>query len=705
MANKMDIGSLVTDLIVNDDKFKADLRSAASSVNSFSAKTNRYLAKAERQWTSLRKSVLNFRSGMVLAAGATGLGYLIKRNIDAADTIGKTADRIGISTDKLQEYRFMAERSGVETGKLDGALEAFTKRIGELKVGTGAMLTYLKKYDEELLNQLVATNTTGEALDIYINRMAGIENATDKAAFSSAAFGRSAGVGMTNVVKGGMKSVEELRATFERLGLAIDEHLIRGSATANDRLTDLSTVIKTQMTSAVISAAPSIAEIAEDMTSWVAQNQEFLRQDIPTYLGNIAQSLKLVSSAAGGAVGSVAFAAEWWAGLLYGPDTVMGRLKEQREDLQKELNKFQSATTGSDFTDKALAWVPGYITKEEAREGAKRLTANIALIDKTISDLQNRQQYAELNKIKDSWMLSQPDFSSFTPKAANIKTIQPKVTGLTEADKLAFISKANRNADIERLAAAADRIRQENQLNIEGWEARISLESDTIKDIQTLWNEHFQTEEQRLSDWYDVQREYIEKSIQDEEAKQKAIEQLTEVYYEKQKTEVKSLSNELENAMSGWASSWSSTLNEMVWGADTSFNDILKSYSKMVTQMMLQKYTIEPLFNTLTGGSSGNGLISKAAGAITGMFSGGFTPNFDNPVQFMAGGGTINEHIKGIGESGQLYEFGERGPEKVSPMNNLAQVDKESVTPELRVRNINVLDPSIVGDYLNVNRR
>jgi TfoX/Sxy family transcriptional regulator of competence genes len=34
----------------------------------------------------------------------------------------------------------------------------------------------------------------------------------------------------------------------------------------------------------------------------------------------------------------------------------------------------------------------------------------------------------------------------------------------------------------------------------------------------------------------------------------------------------------------------------------------------------------------------------------------------------MAEGGVINEHIIGRGQSGQMYEFGERGPERVTPM-------------------------------------
>jgi hypothetical protein len=45
----------------------------------------------------------------------------------------------------------------------------------------------------------------------------------------------------------------------------------------------------------------------------------------------------------------------------------------------------------------------------------------------------------------------------------------------------------------------------------------------------------------------------------------------------------------LRDAFTGWASSWSQTLNDMVWGAETSFSKILESFGRMITQMIIQK--------------------------------------------------------------------------------------------------------------------
>src|ERR671919_3064798 len=66
-----------------------------------------------------------------LAVAGGGLGALIDRSISAADAIGKTADKIGVGVEALQELRFAAKASGVEQQTLDMALQRFTRRAVE----------------------------------------------------------------------------------------------------------------------------------------------------------------------------------------------------------------------------------------------------------------------------------------------------------------------------------------------------------------------------------------------------------------------------------------------------------------------------------------------------------------------------------------------------------------------------------------------
>jgi hypothetical protein len=76
-----------------------------------------------RQAELLRTGIRTLGGALLGAATVGGLGALIDRSISAADAIGKTADKIGVGVEALQELRFAAKASGVEQQTLDMALQ------------------------------------------------------------------------------------------------------------------------------------------------------------------------------------------------------------------------------------------------------------------------------------------------------------------------------------------------------------------------------------------------------------------------------------------------------------------------------------------------------------------------------------------------------------------------------------------------------
>jgi len=127
-----------------------------------------------------------------------------------------------------------------------------------------------------------------------------------------------------------------------------------------------------------------------------------------------------------------------------------------------------------------------------------------------------------------------------------------------------------------------------------------------------------------------------------------------------------------KNAFDGWASDFSGTLNDMLWGAETTFADIATSFGKMLTQMVIQKEIMEPALKLFSGGGSGGGFdLGGILKGIGGVFTGASdVPAYEpGPFDFsMAGGGVINEHVVGLGlATGKSYQFGESGSEVVIP--------------------------------------
>ena len=263
-----------------------------------------------------------------IAAGG-GIALLINRSIAAADSIGKLADAIGVSTDTLQELRYAAGLAGVSTGQLDGALVAFSKRVGEARSGTGTLITLLQKMDPALLANVQAARTVDEAFETVMRRAASLGNTLDRNALLAAAFGRTAGPLMANLIDDGIQSLDALRERARDLGIVLDEELIRNAEKAKDEMDTLGTVISANVTRAVLGLAPALA----DLSTWLA--------NVAVDTGDAYEKLKLIAE------GDFNF-----EGLsLSATRRQVKDLREEMVELAKEINAMPDITPPAFFED------------------------------------------------------------------------------------------------------------------------------------------------------------------------------------------------------------------------------------------------------------------------------------------------------------------------------------------------------------------
>ena len=254
-------------------------------------KTKRAFSAVTRRLSAIKKSVFSLKGALVGAFGVAGVVSIArfgKAAIEAADKIAKTADAIGITTDALQEYRHAAELSGVETAKMDKAITDFAARLGELKIGSGAMTTQLKLHDKELLATLKSTTNVTDALNIYVDALAKTKDQSIKLALANAGFGRT-GKALVNIIKEGTGGLQRMREEARRLGLIISEDMLRGAEAANDQLTRMQKIIGVQLTNAILKLSPQIVALSQKfidglpgLIAWTTKALEFLNIIEPT---------------------------------------------------------------------------------------------------------------------------------------------------------------------------------------------------------------------------------------------------------------------------------------------------------------------------------------------------------------------------------------------------------------------------------------
>ena len=248
--------------------------------------------KTKQAFNSVSNQIKGLKAGALAIGGAVaaiGAGFVVaaKKTLDFADNLAKTADKIGVSTDALQELRVASDLLGVSQEQLESALGGLSKRLGELRAGTGSLKTFLDRTDPAFAQQLKSVTDNEEAFRLIIGRLEGYTNAQDRASLSAASFGRTAGLVFSNI------RIADLDAGIERarqLGLVIEEDLLRNAEKIKDEFTLAAEVIRVQFMSQMLTMMRDMnfKQIASDLIE-IAVNAMAATREVAKFFGLISR--------------------------------------------------------------------------------------------------------------------------------------------------------------------------------------------------------------------------------------------------------------------------------------------------------------------------------------------------------------------------------------------------------------------------------
>ena len=221
-------------------------------------------SQVQTKLSTLAKGLFSFKGALGGVLGVSGIGALVTTSLAAADAIAKTADKVGLSTDALQELRHAADLSGVSTGTLDMAMQRFSRRLGEAAQGKGELVGVLRQYNIAVTDSTGRTRKNTDVMDDLAEAIKNAGSDQERLRIAFKAFD-SEGAALVNMMKNGKSGMEEFRSEAQRLGLVLDEDLLRASERANDQITRLTKTIKTRFTAAVIENSDQIARMAEEL--------------------------------------------------------------------------------------------------------------------------------------------------------------------------------------------------------------------------------------------------------------------------------------------------------------------------------------------------------------------------------------------------------------------------------------------------------
>ncbi|MCJ8334567.1 MAG: hypothetical protein MJH10_10040 [Epibacterium sp.] len=229
------------DLVVNVTAKFDDFRAAMANVRADLDKTSTTVGNTKAAFVSSAAAIRKLAAPVAAvtaalgAASAAGFG-LASSTAKAGDSAAKTADRLGIGIEALQELRFAAERSGVSANQFDTALQRMTRRIAEAAQGSGAAKDAIEELGLDAA--ALATMTPDAALEAVADSMAHVADQSDRVRLGFKLFD-SEGVGLINTLAGGADGLEEMRQAARDTGAVISEDTARASEQFQDRMQDL----------------------------------------------------------------------------------------------------------------------------------------------------------------------------------------------------------------------------------------------------------------------------------------------------------------------------------------------------------------------------------------------------------------------------------------------------------------------------------
>jgi len=240
------IGELELNLRAKIGDLERDLKKAEGRANTAGKRIARNMQGAFKGIGAIRVKLGLLVFALVQIASLGPMKRLVEGSLEAADAIGKTADKLGISNSALQEFQFAAVQSGVKLETLNMGLQRFGRRSAEAASGTGEARDALKQLKIELTDGQGALRSTEALFVDSMKALADIENPLERVRLGFKLFD-SEGVALVNLAG----NLGELRDEAQKMGIVLDDEVIAKSSETKDTLSALAKVTSAQLTPAL----------------------------------------------------------------------------------------------------------------------------------------------------------------------------------------------------------------------------------------------------------------------------------------------------------------------------------------------------------------------------------------------------------------------------------------------------------------------
>ena len=339
----------------------------------------------DKALTTSQKKMASFAvNAAAVVAVAVQLGKTFAKVVTSVAEYGSTIDdasmRTGLSTDAIQEYKYIAEQVGT-------TLEAVTGAVGMMTRGLDTNKAKFAELGVQLNNADGSFRTTTDIFNDTISKLSSMTDETERDKMAFQLLGRSAQT-LIPILKQGAGGIEGLKKEAYDLGIILDEKAIKNADALGDSLLALKSSARGLGQSLITDITPALNNLVRGLTDFITNVLNTKKQleafkDAQSQQPKTLQDVRL-------ALSGVNTELEKQQGLLKSssnPDRILNaqteiarlqKLQTELRSLEKDLRLIESHKPKTAAEDAPILKITE--TTEEIQASADKLTEYLGLL-------------------------------------------------------------------------------------------------------------------------------------------------------------------------------------------------------------------------------------------------------------------------------------------------------------------------------------
>jgi len=237
--------------------------------------TGEKVEKSSEGYSVLKGAMANLVSQGILFA-ASAMKELAKETWESvkaaaafADEINTLSAQTGLSTETLQEYKYMEDLIDVSTETMTGSMAKLIRNMANAQKGTGDAAAAFEALGISVTDANGELRSNQDVFNEAIDALGKMENETQRDAYAMQIFGRSA-QDLNPLIEAGGEKIAALAQEAHDMGYVLDSEALDSLNETQDALDRLSKVAEGAKNSIVAGLGPVVSSVLEPLAGAVA---------------------------------------------------------------------------------------------------------------------------------------------------------------------------------------------------------------------------------------------------------------------------------------------------------------------------------------------------------------------------------------------------------------------------------------------------